>query len=101
MGEPARRHRPQRVGVAPGALSRAEPLLAGDAERDRTPLGDEDRREGLVVLAGPQVAAAAEDVMELVGVPRLARELPLHLLDGVAVEQVAQLLLPEQLAQEV
>src|SRR5581483_2039184 len=40
-------------------------------------------------------------VVELVDGGGLAAELPLHLLDGVAVEEVAQLLLPEQLAEQV
>ena len=39
--------------------------------------------------------------MELVGVPRAAGELPLDLGDRVRVEQVAQLLLAEQLAEQV
>ncbi len=39
--------------------------------------------------------------MQLVGRARVAAQLALDLVDGVAVEQVAQLLLPEQLAQQV
>ena len=56
------------------------------------------RRIDLVVA---EVAAAPEQVVELVGRARIAGELRLHLGQRVRVEQVAQLLLAEQLAQEV
>ena len=39
--------------------------------------------------------------MELIGVARVAAQLRLDLVERVGVEQVAQLLLAEQLAQEV
>ena len=68
---------------------------------DRAPLGEQRRGELAVVFAGPQVAADPQLVVQLVGARRRSAQLPLDVLDGVTVEQVAQLLLPEQLAQQV
>ena len=42
-----------------------------------------------------------KQVVELVGAAGVAGQLPLHLLHGVGIEQVAQFLLAEQLAQQV
>src|SRR5205085_303648 len=96
LRQPAGWHDAEGVAVAAGILGGDQPARAADADRERPPLRDEDRREGLVVLARPQVAAQAQEIVQLVRVPRRAHELGLHLLDRVAVEQVAQLLLAEQ-----
>ena len=101
LGQAAGRHHAERVAVAAGILGGDQPLLAGDPGSERAPLGEQDRGLALVVLAGAQVAAAAEDVVQLVGVARVAAKLPLDLGERVGVDQLAQLLLPEQLAQEV
>ena len=55
----------------------------------------------LVELARPQIAAQAEQVVQLVRVPRFGPERALDLRECVGIEQVAQLLLPEELAQQV
>ena len=64
-------------------------------------LGEQDRRLALVVLVRAQVTAAAEHVVQLVGVARIAGQLPLDLGERVGVDQLAQLFLAEQLAQQV
>ena len=56
------------------------------------------RRVDLVVA---EIAATAEQIVELVGRTRIAGELRLDLGQRLRVEQVAQLLLAEQLAEEV
>ena len=91
----------ERVAVAAGVLGRDQPLLAGDPRRQRAALGEQDRGLRLVVLAGAQVAAAAEDVVQLVGIARIAGQLPLDLGERIGIDQLAQLLLAEQLAQQV
>ena len=101
LRQPARRHHAERVAVAAGVLGRDQPLLAGDPGRERAPLGEQDRGLRLVVLACAQVAAAAEDVVQLVGIARIAGQLPLDLGERIGVDQLAQLLLAEQLAEQV
>ena len=101
LREPARRHHAERVAVAAGVLGRDQPLVAGDPGRERTALGEQDRRLALVVLVRAQVTAAAEHVVQLVGVARIAGQLPLDLGERVGVDQLTQLFLAEQLAQEV
>ena len=76
-------------------------MLAGEAHEQRAPLAQERLRKPFVVLAFPQVAAQAQPVVQLIGVSRRAAQLRLDLLEGAGVEQVAQLLLAEQLAQQV
>ena len=56
------------------------------------------RRVDLVVA---EIAATPEQIVELVGRARIAGKLRLHLGQRRRVEQVAQFLLPEQLAEEV
>src|SRR5581483_6238555 len=101
LGEPGRRHRAERVAVAARVLGRDQPLLASDAHADGPSLREQRRAERLLVLARPQVAAQPEHVVELVGRGRTPAQLSLHLRDRVAVEQVSQLLLAEQLAQQL
>ena len=101
VGQPAGRHHADRVAVAARVFGRDQPLFAGDANEQRTPLAQQRLREALVVLALAQVAAQAQLVVQLVGVARGAAQLRLDLLERSGVEQVAQLLLPEQLAQEI
>ena len=55
----------------------------------------------LVVLARAQVAAQAEQVVQLVRFARLAAQLPLDLGERLGIDQFAQLLLAEQLAEQV
>ena len=101
FGEAAGRHRAERVAVAAGVLGGDQALLAREANGERAALGEQDRGLALVVLACAQVAAAAEHVVELVGVARVAAQLLLDLGERVRIDQLAQLLLAEQLAQEV
>ena len=80
-------------------MSRSSPARRTRSARRSSSSG---ARELEVVLARPQVAAQAEHVVQLVRRLRgVAPQLPLDLVEGVAVEQVAQLLLAEQLAQQV
>src|SRR4029453_16285802 len=53
------------------------------------------------VLALPQVAAAAQQVVQLVGRARLTAQLLLDLHQRARVDQISELLLSEQLAQQV
>jgi hypothetical protein len=113
--KPARRDRAERVAIQAGVLARDPALLAGDAQRDRAALGAEPLQPGDHVgarhgaqpqLVERQVADAPEHVVQRVRRVR-ARALgdPLQVrLDGLQrarVDQVAQLLLAEQLAQQV
>src|SRR5581483_1566224 len=54
-----------------------------------------------VVFVRTQVAAQTKLVVQVVGRLRIALELPLDLVDRIRIEQVAQLFLAEQLAQEI
>ena len=67
VGQPRRRHRTEGVAVAPGVLGGDQAVLAGHAHGDRAPLGQERLGERLVVGAGQQVAAAEQEVVQLVG----------------------------------
>ena len=99
--QPARRHHAEGVSVTAGVLGGDQPLLAGEAHEQRAPFAQERLRKTFVVLALTQVSAQAQQVVELIGVARVAAQLRLDLVERVRIEQVAQLLLAEQLAQEV
>ena len=99
--QPGRRHRPERVAIAPRVLGCDQPLLAPDPDRDRPPLGQQDCGKCLVVLTLSQISAQPQEILELVRVARAAPKLPLHLLDRVPVEELPELVLSEQLAEEV
>src|SRR6266508_5964402 len=101
VGEPTGRHHAERVAVSPRVLCGDQPLLRPDARAECAPLRLEHRGVRLVELARPQIAAETQQVVELVGVPRIGTERTLDLRNGVRVEQVAELLLAEQLAQQV
>ncbi len=105
----------ERVAVEAGVLGGDVALLAGEADRRDAALGDEllQHRGGRVALRHPlgallrrEVAEVAEDLLEgvaVAGPPRLGAvlELRLDLLQRLGVDQLAQLLLAEQLAQQV
>src|SRR5918996_373456 len=101
VGETRGRHGADGVAVAPGVLGGDEALLAADPDADGAPLVLERGGELVVELARRQVAAAEEQVVELVGRTRATAQLLLDLLERRRVEEVAQLLLPEQLLEEV
>ena len=101
IGQPARRHRAERVAVPAGILGGDQPLLAGDPHAHSPPLRLENRAERLVELARPQVAASQEQVVQPVRILRLTRQRGLDLVERAGIEQVAQLFLAEQLAEEV
>ena len=101
LGQPARRHRAKGVAVPTRVLRRDQTLLAADPHRDRPPLVEERLRECCVELTRPQVASEPEHVVQLIRVPGRASKLLLDLLERTRVEQVAQLLLAEQLLQQV
>ena len=101
VGQAARRHGAHRVAVAARILGGSERLVPADADPDRTPLAQQALGEAGVVLALEPVAAQEQHVVETVRIARRAMQLRLDLLDRPGVEQVAQLLLAEQLAQQV
>ena len=101
LGQAAGWHRPQRVPVPPGVLGRDEPLLAGDANRDCSALLEQRLSERRVVLTGTQVTAKPEHVVQLVWVPRATAKLLLDLLECPRIDELAQLLLAEQLLEEI
>ncbi len=95
------RHRAQRVSVTAGVLGRNQALHTAHSHPHCSALLDEGCCELLRVLARREVAAAEEHVVELIRRARRASELPLDLLERSRVQQVAQLLLPKKLLQEV
>ena len=97
-GKTTGRHCPERVPVAPGVLGRDEHVLSPDPHFDGAPLAQERLSQLGLVLAPPQVPGTPELVVELVGAAGVAQQLPFDLLHGVGIEQVAQFLLPQQLA---
>src|SRR6266851_561103 len=101
LRQTTRRHHADGIAIAARILSGDQPLLAGEAHEQRTTLAQERLCKALVVFAFAQVSAQAKLVVQLVGVARVAAQLRLDLLDCVRIEQVAELFLPEQLAQEV
>ena len=101
LGQPAGRHGAKRIAVPAGVLGGDEALLARDPQRDRTALVEQRRGERGIELAGPQVSTQPQDVVQLVRVARLAAELRLDLLERAGIDQLAQLLLAEQLLEQV
>ncbi len=100
-GKARRRDDAERVAVAARVLGRRQPLLAGDANANRPPLRLEDRRMRLVELAAAQVAAQAKQIMEALGIGGKRPQRRLDLGERRGIDQLAQLLLAEQLAQQV
>ena len=101
FGQAAGRHRADRVAVAARVLRRDQAPLAAHAHVNRAPLGQQRLGQVVRVLAVAQVAAAAEQVVQLVGSPRAAAQLLLDVGERAGVDQVAELLLTEQLAEQV
>ena len=66
----ARRHGAERVAHEPGVLDGDEQLRIAEPHADRAPLAQERLREPAVVLPVEQRASAAEEVVQLVDVPR-------------------------------
>ena len=115
LGQPAGRRGRQRVAVEPGLVGCHPARLAADAQADRAAfalqLGEQRRRvdaleHALGDLLVAEVADVAQHVVQAVAAGR-ARDLGavlqviLHTRERVGVEQLAQLLLAEQLAQQV
>ena len=101
LRQAAGRHHAERVAEQARVLDRDQPLLARDPHAQRAPLRLEHRGVGRVDLVVAEIAAPAQQIVQLVGRARIAGELRLDLGQRVRVEQVAQLLLAEQLAEEV
>ena len=101
LRQAAGRDHAERVAVAAGVLGGDQPILGADARSVRAALGFEHRGVGFVELAGTEVAAQAKQVVQFVGVARLWTKRALDLGHGVGIEEVAQLLLAQQLAQQV
>ena len=101
VGEARGRDDAERVAIAARILRRRESLLAGDAHADRAPFRLEDRGVRLVELARAQVAAQSQQVVEPLGIVRERPQRRLDLGERGRVDELAQLLLAEQLPQEV
>ena len=115
LGQAAGRHDAEGVAVQAGVVGGDPALLAGHADADRAPLAGQglEHRRGVQLgqharprLVGRQVADAAQHVGQRVARGRLrARravlQVGLDLLERARVDQVAQLLLAQQLAQQV
>jgi hypothetical protein len=101
LGQAAGRHRADGVAIAAGVLGSDQPPLAGDADVHGATLGQERLGQVLRILVLAQIAAAAEQIVQLVGRAGLAAQPALDFLERAGIDQVAQLLLPEQLAQQV
>ena len=101
VGEPRRRHRAERVPVAPRILGGDQVLARGESHTHRTTLSLECRGQLLVELTGDKVASAQEQVVKLVGRAGAPAKLLLDLVHRVAVDEVAQLFLAEQLLEQV
>ena len=110
-----RRRHPERVAVHAGVLGGDVALLAADPDQRDAALGDQllEHRGGRVALGDPlgallrgEVADVAQHLLQgvaVAGPPGLGAvlELRLDLLQRLGVDQLAQLLLAEQLAQQV
>ena len=101
LRQPARRHRADSVAVAPGVLGGDQTVLPRHPDAHRPPLLQQRLREILGVLACAEIAAPAQEIVQLIGGASFAAELLLHLRERAGVDQVAQLLLAEQLLQQV
>jgi hypothetical protein len=115
LRQPAWRHGAEPVAVQAGVLGGDPALLPADAHRDRAPLGAKLVEHALRVdalhaarlrLAPGQVAQCTQHVVERVDIRCLhslgqVLQVGLDLRERVRVDQVAQLLLAEQLAQQV
>ena len=95
------RHQSERVAVAACILGRDQPLVSGDAHTQRAPLGLEDRRVRLVELADSQVTAQPQQIVQVIRIRRKRSQRRLDLGECITVDQLAQLLLTEQLAQKI
>ena len=115
LRQAARRHGPEGVAVEAGVLGREPALLAADAHADgpapllevaQHALRRHRLEAALLRLVGRQVAHRAQHVVHAVGVGGAgalagALEVGLHLLERARVDQLAQLLLAEQLPQQL
>ena len=115
VGQPAGRHDAQGVAVQPGVLGGEPALLAADAGAHGAALVLEPRQprarlgrrlRALGRLRRRQVADPAQDLVQRVGVPRAqvlgaVLQVVLHLLQRARVDEVAELLLPQELAQQL
>ena len=115
FGQTSGRYGAERFAVQPGLIRRHVALLPAHAQADRAPfalqlpeqaVGVDPVEDAFADLGSGEVADAAQHVVQTVAAGR-ARELRaalqvvLHSLQGARVDQLAQLLLAEQLAQQV
>src|SRR5580700_6673521 len=115
LGQAAGRHGAKRVAIEPGLVGGHVALLTAEAQRDRAPFAPQlgEQRVGIDLLEHAfahlrrrQIADAAQYVVQLVATGRglqrrAALQIVLHALQGAGVDQLAQLLLAEQLTQQV
>ena len=113
--QPPRGNHPEGIAVDPGVGGVDPALLAVQPDPDRSALARKllqhparvhPRQDSLTGLGQGQVADAAQDVVEPVPVGRAGPvggvlEVVLHLPEGSRVDQVAELLLAQELAQQV
>ncbi len=115
LGQTAGGHRPERIAIQAGLVGGDVALLSANAQADGAPFALElgEQRSGvdplehtLGQLGGGEVAHMTQNVMQTVPArgPRHLRavlEVVFDPTQGVGVDQLAQLLLAEQLAQQV
>ena len=101
LREAAGGHHAEGVAVEPRVLGRDHRVAGADHRPERAALAHQGLREPGVELALAQVTDAPQEIVQLVGVPRLRAQRRLDLRERARVEQVAELLLAEQLAQQL
>src|SRR5205814_8024726 len=101
LRQAAGRHHAEGVAVPARVLGGDQPLLAREPDEQRAALPEQRLRQLLVVFTRTKIAAETKDVVQLVGRARRTAQLCLHLFERSHVDQLAQVLLTEQLAQEV
>jgi hypothetical protein len=95
------RHRSEGVAVPARVLGGNEAMITGHADANGSALLLERGRQLGVDLLHAKVTAAQQQIVQLVGAQWLAAQLILHLLEGARIDEVAQLLLPQQLLEQV
>ena len=101
VGQTRWRHDAEPVAVATGVLGRDQALLAGDVNANGAPRLEQRLRERYIIFLKSQISPTQKNKVQVICITRLSAQLSLDIRNGVRVEQVAQLLLAQELAQKV
>ena len=82
-------------------LGRDHDVHPADTPAERAPLADEGLREPRVELTGAKLSTAAQEIVQVVRVPRDRAERSLDVCERAGIDQIPKLLLPEELAEEL